>query len=137
MNKGTAIKKIEVMESSFPDGFPVKFEFTRSMESSLEAWKKFMESSQPGMESSPSVFVKDKGMIEMTRNRKMVRSRRRRHLSSRPTMESSQASQVTMKEGCAEPSDHVSVDLRSCDAVADGKDGGRLLTDGLESDSDL
>ena len=96
-----------------------------------------MESSQPGIESCPSVFVKDKGLLEMTRNRKMVRSRRRRHLCSRPTMESSQAVQATLKEGYAEPSGHFSRNPSSYDAVINGKDGGRLLPDVPGSDSVL
>ena len=129
--------EIEVMESSFPSGFPVKFEFNRDMESSLEAWRKFMESSQPGIESCPSVFVKDRGLLAMTRNRKMMRSRRRRPLYSRPDVESSQAALEAKKEGCAEPCDQDSMDPRSFDVVTGGNGSGRLPSSGLESDSDL
>ena len=44
---------------------------------------------------------------------------------------------VFKKEGCAEPCDQDSRDPRSFDVVADGNGSGRLLPDGLESDSDL
>ena len=72
---------LEKMESSFPAGFPIRVDFSKSLESSFEAWKQSGHNKQLSMESSPIIYVKGVKGLDGTRSLKMYRNKSRKRSS--------------------------------------------------------
>ena len=129
---------LEKMESSFPAGFPIRVDFSKSMESSFEAWKQSGHNKQLSMESSPIMYVKGVKGLDGTRSLKMYRNKSRkrssvwsRNMESSPTESSSECSSVCSSQATSNWDSCSSLVVGAVEGVA------ALHQDVLESDSSL